>query len=140
MDSWDYLRAKDDGIKPTDYWNLDAATVVLIALRLRAMIKGMERCGATPSVYYDIDDKGNFIRSDSSISMESSGELSTDDEDPSWTGWHKVLKKMQYAFDTMEANTYGVHSSILDGLNDEEKQKVKDGLLLFAKNFFSLWC
>lgn len=50
-----------------------------------------------------------------------------------------VLKKIQYAFDAMEVNTYGCHSSVLDGLSDAQKERVREGLLLFAKNYFALW-
>lgn len=140
FDNWAYLRLKDDKINAIEYWNLETVIPVFIAPRLRALVKGMEGCGATPADFYDIDKNGNFIKDGYNSAMENTVELSDDgDDDSDWERWHTVLKKIQYAFDTLEANTYGVHSTLLDGLSDEQKHKVKEGLMLFAKNYFSLW-
>jgi hypothetical protein len=46
---------------------------------------------------------------------------------------------MQYAFDTLEKNTYGMKASLISDLSEEEIKKVQVGLLLFAKNYFLLW-
>lgn len=143
VDDWDYLRVNNDNMKAIEYWNLDTVIPVFIAPRLRALVKGMEGCGATPAVFYDIDKNGNFIRkgyrTEADNTVDSSDDYEDDVDDSLWESWHKVLKKIQYTFDTLEANTYGVHSTILDGLDEEQKQKVNDGLMLFAKNYFFLW-
>lgn len=143
VDDWDYLRVNDDKMKAIEYWNLETVIPVFIAPRLRALVKGMEGCGATPAVFYDIDKDENFIKMGYSTEIDNTKDLSDDDEDnvdySLWESWHKVLKKIQYAFDTLEVNTYGVHSTILDGFDEEQKQKVNDGLMLFAKNYFFLW-
>lgn len=140
-DEFRYLRVKDiSKVNPIECWNVENATVVFVAPRLRALIEGIEGCGATPGSYYDIDGNGNLIHYGLRAAMEGCVDLPDNkDIDDTWTGWHKVLKKMQYAFDTLEVNTRGFHSSLTDGLTDEQKRKVNEGLMLFAKNFFYLW-
>lgn len=140
-DEFRYLRVKDiNKVNPIEYWNVESATVVFVAPRLRALIEGMEGCGATPGSYYDIDESGNFIQGGLRAAMEGCVDLPDNKEvDGTWKGWHSVLKKIQYAFDTLEANTSGCHSSMTDGLTDEQMKKVNEGMLLFAKNFFKLW-
>lgn len=140
-DEFRYLRVKDiNKVNPIEYWNVENATVVFVVPRLRALIEGMERCGATPGSYYDIDEDGNFVKGGMRSAMEGCVDLPDNkDVDSTWMGWHKVLKKIQYAFDTLEVNTHGCHSSLTDGLTDEQLKKVNEGLLLFAKNFFYLW-
>lgn len=126
------LRVSNDQIMGVESWNIDVVTPVLLAPRFRAFVEGSELCGATPSGYYGIDFDGNFVE------MKAFTDIN-DDVSAAWEGWHKVLKKIQYAFDAMEVNTYGCHSSVLDGLSDAQKERVSEGLLLFAKNHFLLW-
>ena len=139
-DDWIYLRVKDKDVNAIEYWNLETVIPVFIAPRLRALIKGMEGCGATPAEFYDLDKDGNFVRDSLRYGNEKTGALPDNkDDDHMWERWHAVLKKIQYAFDTLEKNTYGIHSSLLDDLSEEQRQKVNEGLMLFAKNYFSLW-
>lgn len=141
LDEFRYLRVKDiNKVNPIEYWNVENATVVFVAPRLRALIEGMEGCGATPGSYYDIDENGNFIMRGIRCAMDGCVDLPDNKNvDSTWAGWHNVLKKIQYAFDTLETNTHGCHSSLTDGLTEMQLKNVNDGLLLFAKNFFYLW-
>lgn len=141
FDEWEYLRVKDDDIRSIEYWNIDSVTPVLLAPRFRAFVEGIEGVGGTPSTYYDIDDEGNFIKNAPTMPIADSLEQPDSDDalNAAWEGWHKVLKKIQYAFDTLEACSYGIHGSVTDMLSEEQLKKVEDGLLLFAKNYFSLW-
>lgn len=120
-DPFRHLRVSENDLLCIEYWNIDAVIPVLIAPRFRAFVEGVEGCGATPGAFYDIDEDGDFTRREG------------------WEAWHRVLKKMQYAFDTMEKNTYGVHGSVTDGLTAAQTKDVEEGLLLFAKNYFNLW-
>lgn len=132
IDNFRYLRVNEDQIMGAEFWNIDVVTPVLLAPRFRAFVEGCERCGATSASYYDIDSDGNLVETKAITDVD-------DDASAAWEGWHKVLKKIQYAFDAMEVNTYGCHSSVLDGLSDAQKKRVEEGLLLFAKNYFALW-
>lgn len=94
-DEFRYLRVKDiNKVNPIEYWNVESATVVFVAPRLRALIEGMEGCGATPGSYFDIDEDGNFVKGGMRSAMEGCVDLSDNkDVDSTWKGWHKVLKK-----------------------------------------------
>lgn len=138
-DEFRYLRVKEDDLRCIEYWNIDSTAAVLIAPRLRAFVKGVERYGATPGSYYDIDKEGNFVKGGWRLNDSILDQPDDDRLDAVWQGWHSVLKKMQYAFDTLEKNTYGMKASLFYELSDEEARKVQDGLLLFAKNYFYLW-
>ena len=139
-DGFRYLRVKEDELPGTEYWNINSTTAVLIAPRFRTFIEGVEGCGATPGSFYDIDKDGNFVKFGLRLNDGSSIDPADDDEgDAVWQCWHRVLKKMQYAFDTLEKNTYGMKASLISDLSEEEIKKVQVGLLLFAKNYFLLW-
>lgn len=55
-----------------------------------------------------------------------------------WEEWHSILKKIQFAFDTMEQKTYGDNISA-DEFTGDEVSRINEGLALLAKWFFHLW-
>lgn len=55
-----------------------------------------------------------------------------------WEEWHGILKKIQFAFDTMEHKTYDACISA-DEFTEEEVARINEGLALLGKWFFHLW-
>lgn len=86
--------------------------MLFLAPRIRLLIKGgFEKCGATPYI----------------------PELHTEDSHKNWGLWRAILKKIQFAFDTLERcvdDTGLIDTSII---TQEQKARVDEGLLLFGK-------
>lgn len=139
-DAWAHLRVKnEDDIPDTDYWNLEDAATLFIAPRLRLLVKGMTKYGCVPGSFISSDDCSLTINEhavNDSISPDNSDKKTDDD----FSRWHEVLKKMQYAFDTLE-NNIGMGDGIyhLDKFSDKQEKAIQEGLELFAKNYFDLW-
>lgn len=109
---WAAFLAREKDFHSDECYNLDVATVLFLAPRIRLLIKGgFEKCGATPTI----------------------PELHTDDSHENWERWHVVLKKIQYAFDTLESCVDDTGLIDTSMIAQEQKVEVGEGLLLFGK-------
>lgn len=92
-----------------EVYNLDVAATLFLAPRIRLLIKGgFEQCGATPAIQ-SIDGK---------TAHES---------------WRAILKKIQFAFDTLESIVDDTGLYDWDRVTSEQREKIDEGLALFGK-------
>lgn len=109
---WAAFLARESEFHSDECYNLDVAAVLFLAPRIRLLIKGgFEKCGATPYI----------------------PELHTEDRYKNWEQWHAVLKKIQYAFDTLEHCVDDTGLINISAITQEQKASVDEGLLLFGK-------
>lgn len=109
---WAAFLARERNFHSDECYNLDVATVLFLAPRIRLLIKGgFEKCGATPNI----------------------PGFHTDDSHENWERWHTVLKKIQYAFDTLESCVDDTGLIDTSTITYKQKAKVDEGLLLFGK-------
>lgn len=109
---WAAFLARESAFHSDECYNLDVATVLFLAPRIRLLIKGgFEKCGATPYI----------------------PELHTGDSHENWKRWHTVLKKIQFAFDTLEHCVDATGLIDKSSITNERKAMVDEGLLLFGK-------
>lgn len=105
----DFLK-RESNFHSEEVYNLDVTAVLFIAPRLRLLIKGgFEKCGAIPNWF------------DARL-----GHLD-------WEQWHAILKKMQFAFDSLEQSIDETGLYDLSELTIEEKEGIYEGLELFGK-------
>lgn len=115
---WAAFLSREKNFHSDEVYNLDVATVLFLAPRIRLLVKGgFEKCGATPYI----------------------PELHTDNSHDNWEQWHAILKKIQYAFDTLEKKIQEYPDDSLrtifdDRLTEQERKKVQSGLNSFARN------
>lgn len=109
---WAAFLSREKNFHSDEVYNLDVATVLFLAPRIRMLIKGgFEKCGATPYI----------------------PELHTDNSHDNWEQWHAILKKIQYAFDTLESCVDDTGLINVSVISQEHKAMVDEGLLLFGK-------
>lgn len=113
---WAGFLAREKDFNSDEAYNLDVTAVLFIAPRLRLLIKGIEQCGATPVGYKDIPN-----------------------DNTAWEAWHRILKKIQFAFDTLEQciDDGGVYD--LSNLSPTEIEDIDEGLILFGKYLYYLY-
>ena len=93
-------------------WNLDATLSALILPRL---IRFRDNHCGTPGCLFEYDEKGNILN-----------------EEEGCQKWEKILDKMIWAF-----YLYISVGSLY--WTEEQKQRINEGLKLFAEYFQSLW-
>lgn len=107
---WAVFLKRESDFHSDEAYNLDVTAVLFIAPRLRLLIKGgFEKCGATPNW---LDDRLGHL---------------------DWEQWHTILKKMQFAFDTLEQSIDETGLYDLSALTTEQKEGIYEGLELFGK-------
>lgn len=107
---WSGFLKRESNFHSDEVYNLDVTAVLFIAPRLRLLIKGgFEKCGATPNWF---DDRLGHL---------------------DWEQWFAVLKKMQFAFDTLEQSIDETGLYDLSELTVEQKEGINEGLELFGK-------
>lgn len=108
--SWANFLKRETDFHSDEVYNLDVTVVLFVAPRLRLLIKGgFEKCGATPNWF---DAKLGHL---------------------DWEQWHVILKKMQFAFDTLEQSIDDTGLYDLSQLTLEQKADVDEGLEIFGK-------
>lgn len=112
---WAAFLAREKNFHSDEVYNLDVTAVLFLAPRLRLLIKGIEQCGATPVGYKDIPK-----------------------DETAWEVWHEILKKIQFAFDTLESGVDDCGVYELSHLSSKERENVDEGLNLFGKYMLRL--
>lgn len=108
---WAGFVKRESQFHSDEVYNLDVASVLFLAPRIRLLIKGgFEWCGATPCL------------------PEFSNHSKT-----AWENWHGILKKIQYAFDALEDCVDDTGLIDLGNVTSEQRKKIDEGLLLFGK-------
>lgn len=109
---WAAFLSRESEFHSDECYNLDVAAVLFLAPRIRLLIKGgFEKCGATPYI----------------------PELHTEDSHKNWELWHAILKKIQFAFDTLERCVDDTGLINTSTITQGQKARVDEGLLLFGK-------
>lgn len=107
---WAGFLKRESKFHSDEVYNLDVASVLFLAPRIRLLIKGgFEKCGATP----------NWL-------ADRLGHLD-------WEQWYAILKKMQFAFDTLEQSIDDTGLYDLSALTIAQKDGIHEGLELFGK-------
>lgn len=108
---WAGFVKRESKFHSDEVYNLDVASVLFLAPRIRLLIKGgFERCGATPC----LPEFPNHSKN-------------------AWENWHGILKKIQYSFDTLEGCVDDTGLIDLGNITSEQREKIDEGLLLFGK-------
>lgn len=107
---WAGFLKRESDFHSDEVYNLDVTAVLFIAPRLRLLIKGgFEKCGATPNWF---DDRLGHLE---------------------WEQWRAILRKMQFAFDTLEQSIDDTGLYDLSALTIAQKDGIHEGLELFGK-------
>lgn len=115
-DPWAGFRKRESCFHSDEAYNLDVTATLFLAPRIRLLVKGgFNKCGAVPAILGH-DGDGTAARE-------------------RWTG---ILKKIEFAFDTLESIVDGTGLYDWDRVTGEQREKIDEGLALFGKYMLCL--